>query len=57
LPSSKDIVVDLLLTTFITHNMDVSISLLVAPVVIYSNAELQKASILTENKGKSGIYC
>ena len=26
------------------------------PVLIYSNPKLDKASILTENKGKSGIY-
>jgi hypothetical protein len=27
------------------------------PVAIYSNAELQQKEILSENKGKSGVYC
>nr|YP_010218590.1 ribosomal protein S3 [Morchella brunnea]UBU98354.1 ribosomal protein S3 [Morchella brunnea] len=27
------------------------------PVAIYSNAELQQKGILSENKGKSGVYC
>jgi len=41
---------------FIGYNKDVCSYLLTTSVIIYSNAELQKKSILAENKGKSGIY-
>lgn len=30
--------------------------LLIIPVVTYSNANIYKKNIMTENKGKSGIY-
>jgi len=33
-----------------------SLLLLVTPVVVYKNSDLEKQKILKENKGKSGIY-
>jgi hypothetical protein len=33
-----------------------SISLAVIPLVVYSNADVEKQSIKKENKGKSGVY-
>lgn len=33
-----------------------SFTLTLIPILVYSDPKLDKASILTENKGKSGIY-
>jgi group I intron endonuclease len=38
------------------HSVDSGLLLLVKPVVVYANADIQKESILKENKGKSGVY-
>jgi hypothetical protein len=31
--------------------------LLIMPLIIYNNADVEKLRILKENKGKSGVYC
>lgn len=36
--------------------LSVPYSLLIIPIVTYSNANIYKKNIMTENKGKSGIY-
>jgi hypothetical protein len=54
--SLYSIIGDLFYPTSIEDSKDVCSYLCTASVAIYSDVELQKASILAENKGRSGIY-
>jgi len=38
------------------HTADCSALSVVIPVVVYSNADLEKQAIMKEIKGKSGVY-
>lgn len=48
----------LFLIIFIQNNLGVDESVLIsfAPIIVYSNADRDKSKILSDNKGKAGIY-
>jgi hypothetical protein len=39
---------------YLNHSFNL---LLIMPLIIYNNADVEKFRILKENKGKSGVYC